>query len=297
MCGGWSPLCRALVIVAVAAVAQSGLGQNCTVSTIVRLLDKHGRPPRSLAADQLKAEIGGSPAKVSSLSPTSKPTVILMLDASGSLSATWDESISMARELAGKVGDEIAVFVFGEDFQDRAIGLTETEKLLDRWSTKTPKGGTAVFDALIKTAGRVTDRNTAFIVISDGNDNASTHTSDQTVSLFLRSSWPPVFGFIHGCDRRKTPCGHFEKIPDQTGGFVAYPSSPSEVPAAAEELATVVLSPLVLTLQSPRPITKTAKLKLEVIAPDGKPRDDIQALHAAEVTSCDTAPVTSTSQK
>ena len=69
----------------------------------------------------------------------------------------------------------------------RAIGHAQSEKLLDQWSTATPAHGTVIYDALIKVAGQVSTRNAAFVVIGDSDDDASTHSNDETASLLLKS--------------------------------------------------------------------------------------------------------------
>ena len=192
-----SVLCRVFaLIILVGTLAPIGLGQDCPVSIILRVLDKQAQPVVNVTAGQLKAAVNGGRADISSFSPAAKTAVILMLDASGSMRGTWNESIAAARELVGKVGEDIAVLIFDEQIQGQAIGRAASEKLLDRWSTETPRNASAIYDALIKVASRVAIRNSAIVVITDGYDDTSTHTSDTTKSLFLRSSWPPVFGLI-----------------------------------------------------------------------------------------------------
>jgi hypothetical protein len=286
------------VIVLVGTIAQSGLGQDCQVSTIVRALDKREQPVVNVTAGDLKAEINGSPAIITSLSPGGKPRIVLMLDVSGSMKGTWNQAIAAARQLVAKAGEDIDTVVFGEDLQSYAPSRSASEKLLDQLALRGPRrGGTALNDVLIEVAGRVTNHNAAIVVISDGEDNASTHSTDATISLFLRSSWPPVFGLILDYDEQHWRRKYFRKIAATTGGLAVNPSSAAKVPVAMEELASTVLTPLVLTLQPPRPITKSARLKLEVVGPEGKPRPDIHLISVAEVAGCDVAPSTPANQK
>ncbi len=146
-------LSRALaVIILVGTLAPIGLGQDCSVTTIIRVLEQQVQPVGNLTAGQLKAEINGSRADITSFSPAAKPAVILMLDASGSMKGTWSQSIAAARELVEKAGEDIAVLIFDEQIQGQAIGRTESEKLLDHWSTETPsrlrKNGLRDLDSL-----------------------------------------------------------------------------------------------------------------------------------------------------
>jgi hypothetical protein len=261
-------------------------------------VDKHEQPLLSVTPGELKGEINGSPATISSFSPAGKPGIILMLDASASMKSTWSQSIAAAKQLVGAAGEKIDTVVFGEDIQAHAIGRSEGEKLLNQLSAQPPKhGATALYDALIEMAERTNNRNAAIIVISDGEDNASRHSLNATVSLFLHSSWPPVFGLILDYGEIRRPRRHFQEIAAATGGLVAYPSSASKVSLATEELMATMQSAFALTLQPSQPITKAAKLKLEVIGPDGRPRPDLRLLHSADVAGCDAAPGISAKQK
>jgi len=286
-----------ILLILVGALTRIGLGQDCPVSTILRVVDKQSQPVVNVTTAQLRAEINGTRANISSFSPAAKPAVILMLDASGSMRGTWNQSIAAAREVVEKTGENIVAFVFDERIQGHAIGRTESEKLLDQWSTQTPRRGTAVGDALISIASRITTRNAAIVVISDGNDDASTHTSDATKSLFLRSSWPPVFGLILDYDHASKHRGYLQKISVASGGLVAYPSSASNISATIDELAATVLSPFALTLQPSRSITTGAKLEFEVLGADGNPRRDVHALHPVEVAGCDSRSGTPAAQR
>ena len=286
-------LCRLLTITVafILATTLSGFGQDCRITTTVRLLSENEHPALNVTADQLTAVIGGAPAKVVAFSPGVKPVMILVIDISSSMKGTWAQSVAAAKQLSGNAGDRVAAVVFREQIIAHSGGRVDTDKLLDHLATlKTSQGGTALYDTLIDIAGRVKDRNTALVVISDGGDNASRHSSDQTVHLFLQSSWPPVFGLVLDYDHEQTRRGYFKKIVAGTGGLVAYPSSASKVAEAVDELAAEVYAPFTVTLQPPQPISKPAKLKLEVIGPDNKPRHDIQVAHVAEVTGCDVVP-------
>lgn len=63
------------------------------------------------------------------------------------------------------------------------------------------------YDELIEVARQGSPGNAAIVVISDDDDNASSHSTEETKSLFVRSSWPPVFGlvvdYVHGGDEHR----------------------------------------------------------------------------------------------
>jgi len=282
-----SVLCRVpAIILLVGTLAPVGLWQDCTVSAVLRVLDKQDQPVTGVTAGRLKAEINGDRATISSFSPA-KPAVILVLDASGSMNGIWNQAIAAARELVGKSGEDIEAFVFDDEIHGHAIGHTGSEKLLDHWATEIPRHGTSLYDVLIEIASRVTTRNAAIVVITDGSDDASTHSSSATESLFLHSSWPPVFGLILTYKQDSNYRDRVTKILVATGGLVARPSSASKVPAAMEKLEAAVLTPFAVTLLPSRPVPDGSRLKLEVLGANGKPRHDVRTLYPVGVAGCD----------
>ncbi len=276
-----------IVVVLVATFIRGGLAQDCHFDTVIRVIDKHGQPVANITAAELRAEINGKPANISAVS-SSKPGIILILDVSPSMKHTWNQSLAAAKQVV-EGSENIETFIFRESVQGYAIGRPKSEELLDQLSKQGPPsglGGTALYDSLIEIAARITGHNAAIVLISDGGDNMSHHSSDATASLFLHSSWPPVFALILDYDETDRRRGYFKKIPEATGGMIVYPTSASKVSAAAEELGAVALSPFALTLQVQRSITDMAKLKLEAVGPDSRPRKDIRLLQVAEIPAC-----------
>jgi hypothetical protein len=260
----------------------SGLAQDCHLDTIIHITDKHNHPVANINASDLRAEVGGSPANITSLSHN-QPAIILVLDVSPSMKETWNQSIAAAKQFVAKTED-VEIFAFRERVLAYAIGRSKSEELLDQFSRKGPPplgtGGTALYDTLIELGSHLKTHNAAFVLISDGGDNQSTHTSEATASLFQRSSWPPVFALILDYKETEKSRGYFKNIPPATGGMIIYPSSASKVAAAADELAGIILNSFVLTLDTPQSRTDMAKLKLE------STRKDINLLHVAEVPPC-----------
>ena len=132
----------------------------------------------------------------------------------------------------------------------------------------------------------MTSQNATIVVISDGGDNASTHTADATASLFLTSSWPPIFALILDYEETAPRRGYFKKIPGPTGGLIIYPSSASKVPSETRALTEIVLNPTVMRLQLSKPTTESAKIEVDLVREDGKTNKDINVLHVAKLMAC-----------
>jgi len=276
----------------IALIARTSFGQECRVTTTVRLLDEHS-VSRNVTPEELTAQIGGRPAKVISIERGTPPVTILLIDVSSSMKQTWDQSVAAAKQLFANAGDRVAVVIFREQILDRASGSAAASKLLDHLANEKigySSGGTALYDSLIAVAGAAKKPDTALVVISDGGDNASRNSSDQTVKWFLKNHWPPVFGLILDYATDQTRRGYFNKIAAGTGGLAAYPSSASKVAEAAAELSAQINAPFTITLQPSQRITKPENLKLEALGLNGKRRNDIQIAHVAEITACDATP-------
>jgi Mg-chelatase subunit ChlD len=276
--------------ISIAMLAEYGYGQACGVSTPVRLIDRHGQPVTNITLDQFRAEVDDKPVKIDSVAPVKKPGVVLILDVSPSMQKTWKQSIAAARQFVDAVGENVDLFAFNIGVSAYAVGRSKSEELLDRLlqqSAPKPPGGTALYDTLIQVADRVKNHNAAIVVISDGDDNTSHHSSEATASMFLTSSWPPVFALILDYEETDRRRGYFKKIPAPTSGLIVYPSSASKVPDAAKELADVVLNPMVMTVELPQPMTDSDKLRIDVLG-DGKPSKEFAVLHAARLGACDT---------
>jgi hypothetical protein len=276
-----------VAVISIGMLLETGHGQSCDVSTSLRF--RHGQSVASVTLDQVRVKVDGTPVTVSSLTPVTKPGVVLLLDVSPSMKKTWKQSIAAAKQLVDTVGDNVDLFAFDIGISAYAVGRSKSEDLLDRLSLQgapNPPGGTALYDTLIEVARRVTARNATIVVISDGSDNTSNHSADAAASLFLRSSWPPVFALVLDYEETNRRRAYFKKIPAATGGLILYPASASKVQSATTELADVVLNAVTMRLQLPHPMTDSAKLELEVVQEDGKPRKDINVLHVARLAIC-----------
>lgn len=285
-------LCRAFVIVVLVALAAGAVfGQECRVTTTIRLLDEHGTPVRDITPEQLTAEVGGHPAKIAAANQGSTPVTILMIDISSSMEDVWPKAVAAAKQISADAGDRVAVAVFRDQILAHASGREATNKLIDSLpSAKTSRGGTAIYDSVAAMASAATHPDTVLVIITDGGDNASHHSAEQTANSFLKNRWPPVFALVLDYTEPHTHREYFKKIPVTTGGVVLYPLSASKIPEAASELSADINSPLVVTLLMAEPITKPEKLKLAVLGPDGKPRHDIQIAHVADLAACDPTP-------
>lgn len=274
-----------------------GFAQGCRVKTTVRLLNKNAHAVSDLAPDQLRAEIDGRPAKIVAFAPGVKPVMILLIDVSSSMKEKWPQTVAAAKGLAASAsGDGITLVLFRDKIVSYATGRSQVDSLLDGLANvKTAAGGTSLYDTLIDIARALTVRDSAILLISDGGDNMSHHSADQTAALFVKSGLPAVFALVLDYDQEHARRRFLNKIIADTGGLIAYPTSaPKVVAEAAGELGAEINAPYTLVMEPSKPISQAAKLKLEFVGSNGKPRRDIEIIHAAEIAGCDPVPSSTT---
>ncbi|WP_348260682.1 VWA domain-containing protein [Telmatobacter sp. DSM 110680] len=267
-------------------------GQECRVTTTVRVRSDPGTSAVSLTSEQLTAKIGANPARVISVTNAQKPATIVLIDFSSSMKAEWQQSLEAAKQLTGGAGDRVGVVVFNYQIFDFANGREATNKLLERLATLKPRmDGTALYDTLIEVANSAKDPNTVLIFLSDGKDNESHNTPEQTIDLFLKNRWPPVFGLVLDYSDDEKRRGYFKKVVTETGGILAHPSSASGVAEAASQLWSTIDAPFTVVLQASQPVLKPEKLKIEMIGPNGNSGHRTEIVHVSMISGCDaTAP-------
>lgn len=283
----YSRLRRALILLAVVCVlTRMGMGQSCSITATVHVVDQQLQPVVGLTADRLRAEIEGVPASVSSIAPAAQPTLIVMIDVSSSEKHTWSASVAAAKQLVAKAGDDVEVITFDIKIDDHAVGRLESERLLDRTSRRSFGGGTALYDSLVEAGQQARGRDAAIVMIGDGDDNYSHFSADEVVNRFLDFRGPPVFGLILAPDRSESKRRQFKKIADSTGGVVMYPQAASGALATADALAGTLFKASIITLEVPRPITKPVNFALDVVGDGGTRIPNIHVLHADRLASC-----------
>jgi VWFA-related protein len=180
-------------------------------------------------------------------------SVALLVDASGSMKA----NLGNAREAATHVlswldaeRDEAAVFTFDTELEEIApfgAGLRLPDKLFSR----SPFGGTSLYDAIAQTAERVIDRGTrrsAVVVLTDGLDNAS-QLSASDVSGIASAIDVPVYviWIVAAVDNPSAEIGaptamglalaeSLSDLANWTGGNFFAASIPAERSAAARQI-------------------------------------------------------------
>ncbi len=195
------------------------------------ILDSAGKLVTGLKRDQFKVFEDGKEQKIDFFAAEETPfAAVILIDTSGSM----EERISMARSAAinfldGLRHDDVAaIYRFDskvEQVQPFSNSRDVSEKVFDLRS----RGMTTLYDAVYVAAGELAKRpekRRAIIVLSDGEDNFSSRSSDKAIkaalaadaSIFTVDMSAPVGG------RRVQNQGVLKSFAEKSGGyFIATP--------------------------------------------------------------------------
>ena len=126
--------------------------------------------------------------------PTSKLTVHVVLDRSGSMQSIKDDTIGAFNEYVSTLAKDapkshLSLTIFDSQSVDTIVDNSPIAdvKPLDG-NTYQPRGGTPLFDAIGKTVGLLAaadGKNKALVIITDGQENASREYRRETIKSLL----------------------------------------------------------------------------------------------------------------
>ncbi len=173
-------------------------------------------------------------------------TVGLLVDHSSSMRHKLAEVVAAARTFVHSSSPEDQMFVvnFNEKVTfglPEAVGFTDSFAQLERAISRTPAGGmTALYDAVLQGQGRLqagTREKKVLIVISDGGDNASTHSLAEVLKIVGRSSaLIYTIGIFDPDDEDKNP-DVLRRLAGATGGEAFVPGKLEDLVAICERIA------------------------------------------------------------
>jgi VWFA-related protein len=176
--------------------------------------------------------------------PTEINSVVLVLDNSGSMLGAMPKLIEASKRLVDSLGtnDECAVITFGRFIsvvQDFTTNKALVKSVLDNMMAN---GGTALFDASYEGCGILQPRtgNRHAVIITDGEDNSSTHTEDDVIDV-AKQIGAKLHTIAFDIDQRYQAV--MEKMAVQTGGVYFFVSRPSELTAVYEKIADIITEP------------------------------------------------------
>ncbi len=249
---------------------------NCTV------LDSSGRLVQNLTQSDFQVLEDGVKQNIISFQHTDTPVSIgMVIDNSGSMSRKRPAVNKSALDLieASNPQDEAFVVNFSDEaFIDQDFS-SDVNKLRDGLSHVESRGGTALYDAVVASADKLAADahrpKQVLIVITDGEDNASTLNLEQTIRRVQALSGPEIYtiGLLFGDEMSRSEQRHahraLEMLSTETGGIAFFPRSMEQVDDIAAEVARDIRSQYTIGYRSTKPMSVPGFRRIEVIAEQG----------------------------
>ena len=205
-------------------------------------------------------------------------SIALVIDNSGSMSKKRPAVNKAALDLvqASNPEDEAFVVNFSDEAYIDQDFTANLQKLQDGLSHIESRGGTALYDAVVASADKlVADAKRpkqVLIIITDGEDNASTLTLDQTIRRVQELSGPEIYsiGLLFGDEMSHAEVRHarraLELLSNETGGIAFFPKSIEQVDEIAAEVARDIRSQYTIGYHSTKPSSQPGFRRITVTA-------------------------------
>jgi Ca-activated chloride channel family protein len=202
----------------------------------------------------------------------------LVVDNSGSMSKKRPAVNKCAVDLveASNPEDEAFVVNFSDEAYIDQDFTSNVNKLRDGLSHIESRGGTALYDAVVASADKlVADAKRpkqVLVLITDGEDNASTLNLDQTIRRVQELSGPVIYsiGLLFGDEMSRAEVRHarraLELLSNETGGIAFFPKSIEQVDEISAEIARDIRSQYTIGYHSTKATTEPGFRRVLVTA-------------------------------
>ena len=224
---------------------------------------------QDLKKDNFQVFEDGVKQNIISFQHTDLPvSIALVVDNSGSMSKKRPAVNKSTLDLiaASNPQDEAFVVNFSDEAYIDQDFTSDVNKLRDGLSHIESRGGTALYDAVVASADKlVADAKRpkqVLILITDGVDNASTLTLEQTIRRVQQLSGPVIYsiGLLFVDDMGRAEVRHarraLEMLSTETGGIAYFPRSMEQVDQIAAEVARDIRSQYTIGYHSTKPSTE-----------------------------------------
>jgi Ca-activated chloride channel homolog len=232
-----------------------------------------------LKADNFQISEDGVKQTIISFQHTDLPvSIALVVDNSGSMSRKRPSVNKSALDLiqASNPQDEAFVVNFSDEaFIDQEF-TSDVNKLRDGLGHIESRGGTALYDAVVASADKLAEDakrpKQVLILITDGEDNASTLNLEQTINRVQQLSGPVIYsiGLLFGDDSSHSEMRHARRalamLSEETGGIAYFPKSIEQVDEIAAEVARDIRNQYTLGYRSTKPTTEPGFRHVQVTA-------------------------------
>jgi VWFA-related protein len=245
----------------------------------VSVFDEGQRLINDLKEDNFKVWEDGVPQTIAAFQHQDLPVSMgILIDNSGSMRdkrvAVNEAALDLVK--ASNPEDEAFVVNFSDEAYIDQDFTSSISKLRDGLSHIDSRGGTALYDAVVASADHLEQDakrpKQVLLVITDGEDNASSLDLEQTIHKVQDLEGPVVYsiGLLFGTETDPRESHRAKRalqlLSDETGGLAFFPSSLLEVDSIAAEVARDIRSQYTIGYHSTKPVTEPGYRTVKVEA-------------------------------
>ena len=234
----------------------------------VTVLDDHNKLVMNLTKPDFSVAEDGVPQTIVSFQHEDIPVSMgILVDNSGSMRDKRQSVNSAALDLvkASNPDDEAFIVNFSDEAYIDQDFTSSIAKLRDGLAHIDSKGGTALYDAVVASADQLAKgakrAKQVLLVITDGEDNASVMTLEQTIQRIQALQGPVVYsiGLLFkdeggGREARRAKRA-LQMLSSETGGVAFFPNSLGDVDEIAGEVARDIRSQYTIGYRSTKAFT------------------------------------------
>jgi Ca-activated chloride channel family protein len=227
------------------------------------VIDSAGRNIDTLTKSAFQVYEDGVPQTILGFAHEDTPVSIgILIDSSGSMYDKRDAVNTAALDLVRLSNPQDEAFLVdfsSEPYIDQDF-TNSVAKLQQALAFFKPSGGTALYDALSASADYLSKNakrpKQVVLIITDGEDNASSYTLEQTIRRVQELDGPAIYavGLLFGDDVSRREARHardvLQELADQTGGVAYFPKSLKEVDGIARQVAEDIRSQYTISYRS-----------------------------------------------
>ena len=225
------------------------------------VVDQHLRLVTNLDKNNFTIYEDGQPQQITKFSTEDIPVSLgILIDNSGSMRDKRQAVNTAALDLvkASRRDDEVFVVNFSDEAIIDADLTNDIAKLQEGLQQVDSRGGTALYDAVVASADYLSKKGQkekkVLLVVTDGEDNASTDTLEQAVRRVQDDNGPVIYTIgLLGGEHEKRAKRALEQLALQTGGVAFFPKDLTEVDQIARAVARDIRSQYSIYYRPTRP--------------------------------------------
>jgi VWFA-related protein len=233
------------------------------------VIDGSGRTVDSLPESAFRVFEDGVPQSIRSFRHEDLPVSLgILIDSSGSMydkRAAVDAASLDLVKLSNPQDEAFLVDFSSEAYIDQDF-TDSIAKLQQGLSYIKSSGGTALYDAVIASADYLAKSakrsKQVLLIVTDGDDNASSATLEQTIRRVQDLDGPAIYciGLLFGTDVSHSEARHSREVltelAEQTGGAAYFPHSLNDVDEIAHEVAQDIRTQYTISYSSTKPVSQ-----------------------------------------